>query len=60
MFTFVFFPRGTQKSVFTVIPKNNINLKSRSITETTDNHRAGFSLIQMQSGEPEDTVFGYI
>lgn len=60
MFTFVFFPGGTQKSVFTVIPKNNINLKSRSITETTDNHRTDFSLMQMHSGEPEGPVFGYI
>ena len=60
MFSFVFFPRGAQKSVFTVIPKNNINLNSRSITETTDNNRIDFSLMQMHSRDPEGAVFGYI
>ena len=55
-----FVPRGTQKGVFTVIAKDNIDLNSRSSTATMDYHGTGFSLIQMHSEESEGTVYNYI
>ena len=54
-----FVPRGTQKGVFTVIAKDNIDLNSRSSTATIVYHGTG-SLIQMHSEESEGTVYNYI
>ena len=55
-----FLPRGTKKSVFIVIAKDNIDLNTRSSIATMDYHRTGLSLIQMHPEESEGTVWYYI
>ena len=55
-----FLSQGTQKGVFTVIAKDNIDLNSRSTAATMDNYGTDFSLIQIYSEESEDTVCEYI
>ena len=56
-----FLPQGTQKGVFTVVAKENINLNSRSSTATMNYHGNGFLLIQMHyAKESEGTVYNYI
>ena len=55
-----FLPRGTQKGVFIVIAKDNIDLSTRSSIATVDYHRTGLSLIQMHPEESESTVWYYI
>ena len=56
-----FLPQGTQKGVFTVVAKENINLSSRSSTATMNYHGNGFLLIRMQyAKESEGTVYNYI
>ena len=57
-----FLPQRTQKSVFTLVAKENINLSSRSSTATMNYHGNGFVLlIQMHyAKESEGTVYNYI
>ena len=56
-----FLPQGTQKGVFTVVAKENINFSSRSSTATMNYHGNGFLLIQMHyAKESEGTVYNYI
>lgn len=49
----------TQKSVFTVFAKYNIDLNSRSSNVTMDYYGTSFSLIQMHSEISEGTVYDY-